>query len=57
MQTAKKAWEKYKTEKTKDPVLLPDTVRFICEVNGFDTEKSVSTSLKSSRKSQSKEMT
>lgn len=32
-------WQKYKAEKAKDHVLLPDTVRFICEANGYDAEK------------------
>ena len=32
-------WQKYKAEKAKGHVLLPDTVRFICEANGFDAEK------------------
>lgn len=27
-------WQKYKAEKAKDHVLLPDTVRFICEAGG-----------------------
>ena len=29
-------WQKYKAEKAKGHVLLPDTVRFICEANGYD---------------------
>lgn len=33
-------WQKYKAEKAKGHVLLPDTVRFICEANGYDAEKS-----------------
>ena len=32
-------WQKYKVEKAKGHVLLPDTVRFICEANGYDAEK------------------
>ena len=32
-------WQKYKAEKAKGHVLLPDTVRFICEANGYDAEK------------------
>ena len=59
-------WQKYKAEKAKGHVLLPDTVRFICEANGYDAEKigqyfleitamtprrSVSTSLKSCQRS------
>ncbi len=32
-------WIKYKEEKTKGRVLMPDTVRFICEANSFDPEK------------------
>ncbi len=32
-------WQKYKTEKAKAHVLLPDTVRFICEANGYYAEK------------------
>lgn len=32
-------WQKYKAEKAEDHVLLPDTVRFICEANGSDAEK------------------
>ena len=34
-----KEWQKYKAEKAKGHVLLPDTVRFICEANGYDAEK------------------
>ena len=26
-------WQKYKAEKAKGHILLPDTVRFICEAN------------------------
>ena len=29
-------WQKYKAEKAKGHVLLPDTVRFICEANGYE---------------------
>ena len=32
-------WQKYKAEKEKGHVLLPDTVRFICEANGYDAKK------------------
>ena len=32
-------WQKYKAEKAKGHILLPDTVRFICEANGYDAEK------------------
>ena len=32
-------WQKYKAEKAEDHVLLPDTVRFICEANVYDAEK------------------
>ena len=32
-------WQKYKAEKAKGHVLLPDTVRFICEANGYDAEE------------------
>ena len=28
-------WQKYKAEKAKGHVLLPDTVRFICEANAI----------------------
>ena len=31
-------WQKYKAEKAKGHILLPDTVRFICEANGYDAE-------------------
>ena len=31
--------QKYKAEKAKGHILLPDTVRFICEANGYDAEK------------------
>ena len=31
-------WQKCKAEKAKGRVLLPDTVRFICEANGYDAE-------------------
>ena len=33
------AWQKFKTGKTKGHVPLPDTVRFVCEANGYDAEK------------------
>ena len=32
-------WQKYKAEKAKGHILLLDTVRFICEANGYDAEK------------------
>lgn len=32
-------WQNYKAEKAKSHVLLPDTIRFICGVNGYDAEK------------------
>ena len=32
-------WQKYKVEKAKGHVLLPDTVRFICEANEMNPEK------------------
>ena len=32
-------WQKYKTDRACGRVLLPDTVRFICEANGYDAEK------------------
>lgn len=32
-------WQKYKAEKAKGRVLLPDTVRFICEANEMNLEK------------------
>lgn len=31
-------WQKYKAEKAKGQILMPDTVRFICEVNDIYTE-------------------
>lgn len=31
--------KEYKAEKAKGHILLPDTVRFICEANGYDAEK------------------
>ena len=31
--------KEYEVEKVKGHVLLPDTVRFICEANGYDAEK------------------
>ena len=31
--------KEYEVEKAKGHVLLPDTVRFICEANGYDAEK------------------
>lgn len=31
--------QKYKAEKAKGHILLPDTARFICEANGYDAEK------------------
>ena len=33
------AWMKYKEEKAKGHILLPDTIRFICEANDMDPEK------------------
>lgn len=44
-------WQKYKAEKEKGHVLLPDTVRFICEANGYDAEKIGRHFLKSYRRS------
>ncbi len=32
-------WQKYKAEKAKGHVLMPDTVRFICEANDTDPGK------------------
>ena len=32
-------WQKYKAEKATGHILLPDTVRLICEANGYDVEK------------------
>ena len=32
-------WQKYKAEQAKGHIQLPDTVRFICEANGYDAEK------------------
>ncbi len=32
-------WLKYKEERAKGHVLMPDTIRFICEANSFDPEK------------------
>lgn len=32
-------WQKYKAAKAKGRVLMPDTVRFICEASGMDPEK------------------
>lgn len=32
-------WMKYKDERNKGRVLLPDTVRFICEAYDYDPEK------------------
>ena len=32
-------WQKYKAEKATGHILLPDTVRLICEANGYDAEK------------------
>ena len=32
-------WQKYKAEKAKGRILLPDTVRFICEANEMNPEK------------------
>lgn len=32
-------WQKYKAEKAKGHILLPDTIRFICEANDMDPEK------------------
>lgn len=32
-------WQKYKAEKAKGHVLMPDTVRFICEANEMNPEK------------------
>lgn len=32
-------WQKYKAEREKGRVLLPDTLRFICEANEMNPEK------------------
>ncbi len=32
-------YEKYKAQKAKGRILLPDTVRFICEDGGYDSEQ------------------
>jgi hypothetical protein len=32
-------WQKYKAEKAKDHILLPDAVRLTCEAHGYDAEK------------------
>lgn len=32
-------WQIYKAENAKGHILLPDTVRFICEDNGYDAKK------------------
>jgi len=32
-------WQKYKADKLKGRVLLPDTVRFICEAHNYDAEQ------------------
>ena len=32
-------WQKYKEEKAKGHILLPDTIRFICGANDMDPEK------------------
>ena len=34
-----KEWLKYKADKENGKILLPDTVRFICEANDYDAEK------------------
>ena len=40
MPTMKRITNKeYEVEKAKGHVLLPDTIRFICEANGYDAEK------------------
>ena len=44
-------WQKYKAEKAKGRILLPDTVRFICEGAAMTQKRSASISLKSSRRS------
>ena len=31
--------KEYEVAKAKGHVLLPDTIRFICEANGYDAEK------------------
>ena len=43
--------KEYEVEKAKGHVLLPDTIRFICEANGYDAEKIGQHFLKSCRKS------
>ena len=32
-------WQEYKAEKAKGLILMPDTIRFICEANQYDPEK------------------
>ena len=34
-------WQKYKEEKAKGHILLPDTIRFICGANDMDPEGAV----------------
>ena len=38
-QITNKEYMKYKEEKAKGHILLPDTIRFICEANDMDPEK------------------
>lgn len=32
-------WQKYKEEKAKGHILMPDTLRFICTANSYDPTK------------------
>ena len=32
-------WQKYKEEKAKGHILMPDTLRFICAANDYDPTK------------------
>ena len=38
-QITNKEYEEWQKYKAKGHILLPDTVRFICEANGYDAEK------------------
>ena len=38
-------WQKYKAEKAKGHVLLPDAARFICGANGYDIDRNKNGSL------------
>ena len=48
-------WQKYKEEKAKGHILMPDTLRFICAANDYDPTK-IGQHFRFQRKSSAKRM-